>query len=227
MICPFCGGELPDNSTECFICGEMIMKQVPEDALGKGITIISNNQNSGENPQTSGMPYSYGTAVNNSHAVDYDYSGRSSKNNSKMILLLSAAALILVAVIACVKFGLFENKDGVYSVQNLDEVFQKILTSQGLDADLESVNLETSITINGKECKFRAAVYYDGQVIGEEEHIGTVEFRGTKGIFEWEDKSGMGVAEYNRKDKSLTFPVEGSDAELYGMDSLVFVRENQ
>ena len=48
MICPFCGGEIPEGSKECFICGEYIFQKEPESSLGRGITIIPNSNAEGE-----------------------------------------------------------------------------------------------------------------------------------------------------------------------------------
>ncbi len=226
MICPFCGGEIPDNSTECFICGEFIMKQVPENSLGKGITILSDPANS--SPQASQMSYSYGSTRD--YSASHNYNEPTiipKKSNKTAAVLIAALALIVVAIVACVKFGIFDNKDGVYNVQNLDEVVQKILASEGLNPDMDSVEFETAIIVDGSNCTFRNVVYYQGQVVTEQEFYGTIKFSGTKVSIDWENRSGMGTAEYSSKDKSLTFDLNSDDAALYGMENLVFVKETQ
>ena len=226
MICPFCGGEIPDNSSECFICGELIMKQVPEGSLGKGITILSDPTNS--SAQASKMPYSYGSPRDYSASRNYDEPTIvPKKSNKTAAVLIAALALIVIAIVACAKFGIFDNKDGVYNVQNLDEVVQKVLAAEGLNMDIDSVEFETAIIVDGNNCTFRNAVYYQGEMVTEQEFYGTIKFSGTKVSIDWENKSGMGTATYSSKDKSLTFDLNNEDAALYGMENLVFVKETQ
>ena len=231
MICPFCGGEIPEESTECFICGEIIMKKVSEENLGKGITIIPNTEKKDDQPQTARITYNnYGTTGNYTTSESYDDTSYTSKKDNKTLKILIGvlAASIIFAVVMFAKLGFFDNKDGKYSVQNLDEIFNKLLVAEGQQAiDLEGVELETSITIDGSNCTFKAGVYYEGTVVGEEEFHGTVKFNGTRVTIDWEDRSGMGVAKYNSKDKSLTFNLDSDDAEFYGMDNLIFVKEDQ
>lgn len=228
MICPFCGGEIPENSTECFICGELIMKQVPETSLGKGITIIPSSGQKNDSSQASQMSYNYGSPRDYSASRSYDEPTIvSKKSNKTAAILLAALALILIAIVACAKIGIFDNKDGVYNVQNLDDVYRNILNAEGLSADLDSVDIETAIIVDGSNCTFRNAVYYQGELIVEQEWHGTIKFSGTKVSIDWENKAGMGMAKYNGKDKSLTFDLSGEDASLYGMENLVFVKENQ
>jgi hypothetical protein len=226
MICPFCGGEIPEGSKECFICGEYIFQKEPESSLGRGITIIPNSN--AENDKTQGPGGSqYMSPMDYSVSQDYgavDYSSKSS-DGKRLGLLIAFLAVVVIAIIAVVKSGAFASKDGVYNVQNLDEVFDKIIAAEGETIDTSLIGIEASMTIDGKNVSFRTAVLFQGEVYSENIWHGEITFSGKNVSIKWDDRSGMGVATYNSKDKSITFDLEPEDAAYYGLESLVFVRE--
>ena len=210
MICPFCGADIPDGSKECFICGEVIMSREPSGSLGQGITIIPNS--SKDEAQGSGSSNGYIPEA---------------KSKSKLPVLFAAIALAVLALVLCISFGVFANRDGKYTVQNLDEVFRKIMEANGEQMDLTGVDMETYITIDGKDCVFYTKVTYEGTVVSETEYHGTVSFSGNKINFKWDDRTGMGMAKYDKSKKSITFDLDREDADFYGMENLVFVKVDE
>ena len=210
MICPFCGADIPDGSKECFVCGEIIMRKEPSSSLGQGITIIPNS--SKDEAQGSGSSNGYIPEA---------------KSKSKLPVLFAAIALAVLALVLCISFGVFANRDGKYTVQNLDEVFRKIMEANGEQMDLTGVDMETYITIDGKDCVFYTNVTYEGTVVSETEYHGTVSFSGNKINFKWDDKTGMGMAKYDKSKKSITFDLDREDADFYGMENLVFVKVDE
>ena len=45
--------------------------------------------------------------------------------------------------------------------------------------------------------------------------------------FKWDDKTGMGMAKYDKSKKSITFDLDREDADFYGMENLVFVKVDE
>ena len=226
MICPFCGADIPDGSKECFVCGEIIMRKEPSSSLGQGITIIPN----------SSKDEAQGSGSSNGYISSYDYNGTQSysdpytpaaKSKSKLPVIFAAIALAVLALVLCISFGVFANRDGKYTVQNLDEVFRKIMEANGEQTDLTGVGMETYITIDGKDCVFYTKVTYEGTVVSETEYHGTVSFSGNKINFKWDDRTGMGMAKYDKSKKSITFDLDREDADFYGMENLVFVKVDE
>ena len=228
MICPFCGGELPEGSKECFICGEHIFRKDTETLLGTGITIIPNSNEENDKSQDTGGSMYYTTPMDYPVSSDYgttDYSSKTIKNRRIGTLILFLAIVAATAVIILLTSGVFASKDGVYNAQNLDEVFDKIMAAEGEAIDKSLISIEASMTIDGKNLSFRTAVIFQGEVYSENIWHGEVTFSGKNVSIKWDDRSGMGTATYSSKDKSINFALEPEDAAFYGLESLVFVRE--
>ena len=124
-----------------------------------------------------------------------------------------------------VSSGMFASKDGVYNVQNMDEVLDRIVRAEGEQIDTSLIGVEASITIEGKNLSYRTAVTFQGEVYSENIWHGEVSFSGKNVNIKWDDRSGMGYAVYSSKDKSITFNLDSEDAAFYGVERLVFVRE--
>ncbi len=228
MICPFCGGELPEGSKECFICGEHIFRRDTETLLGTGITIIPNSNEENDKSQDTGGSMYYTTPMDYPVSSDYgttDYSSKTIKNRRIGTLILFLAIVAATAVIILLTSGVFASKDGVYNATNLDKTLEKILAAEGENIDTSLIGIEASMTVEGKKVSFRTAVTLEGEVFSEDVWTGKISFKGKDVRINWDDKSGMGYATYSRKDKSITFDLGPEDAAFYGVENLVFVRE--
>lgn len=199
MICPVCGETIPDNSTECFICGESTTRQ---------------------------MSYNYSSAVNNMATMRYEDQLKKDKDKKKLVTLISVATFILVVFVALIKLGIFENKDGVYSVQDTQELWNKIMQAEGIEGDFSGVDVKMEMTINGRECTMHTGITYMGMDLADENWHGKVSFFGSKVTINWDDDTnlGWGVAKYDSKNKAITFELDSEDAEFYGVSDMQFVK---
>ena len=187
MICPKCGSEIPDGSTECFICGETLSAKRPQQMQGNYYQDPM-MQNPGQFPQQDAFP-------------------KSANGPSKGLIIGLIAFLCIAAVIVIIGSGLFTNKDGVYSSDQLKEAVLRMAEEEGgiSRAEYESrLDVDCSFIIDGGNCTMTMTAKVDGIVASEKSYVGTIRFFGNNATIRFTGQGEL-KGKYNPSAKSLTF----------------------
>lgn len=217
MICPKCGSEIPDGSTDCFICGEVFAAPKPA-----------------QQPQMSqGGYYQSPQPGGDFYGDPMQYPGETAvpKSSAPMGLIFGIIGLlIIIAVVVLISSGIFANKDGVYSTDQLKESFMQLVEQEGMNpADFEnSIDFKCTFTIDKGNAVLYMASYYEGEMMEEEKYEGTISFMGSKCTVNFTDKSvGKLTGTYDKDTQSIAYDLSEEEQELFGVEVLTFVKTTE
>jgi uncharacterized membrane protein YvbJ len=193
--CPFCGNEIPEGSTTCFICGEELKtntEPVYKYAAGDEYDRIERVRDTGN------------------------------KNSFLIILGLFILAAIVGLIIVCNMRD--PNNDGVYYSDDIRPFIKKYCTQNGIEYSEKDVEYENSITVNGSQFEWKILIRVKGIPIHESLRTGTIYFRNNK-VRMYLDGYEYGTTGNYVKGQSITLFMDEKTSTFYELDKMTFTKK--
>ena len=194
--CPFCGNEIPEGSTTCFICGEELKtnkEPVYKYAAGDEYDRIERVRDTGN------------------------------KNSFLIILGLFIAAAIIGLIIVC-NMRDSANNDGIYYSDDMLPFVKEMCTKRGIEYEDKDVEYENSITVNGDQFEWKILIRVKGIPLKDSVRTGKIHFRGNK-VRVYLDGYEFGSTGNYVKGQSITLFMDEATRTYYGLDKMTFTKK--